>query len=82
MNRQQLQTNLLGMWVISLFMGVFATVALALEFEEYPLDTLDKTTAQGVKPKWSITMARKGYMWRCHLNISQLSKGGVITVHI
>ncbi|MBY5945198.1 DUF1080 domain-containing protein [Photobacterium rosenbergii] len=49
MNRQQLRTNLLGMWVVSLFMGLFATVALALEFEEYPLDTLDKTTAQGVK---------------------------------
>ncbi|PSW08555.1 hypothetical protein C9J01_23320 [Photobacterium rosenbergii] len=37
------------MWLISLSMGLFATVALALEFEEYPLDTLDKTTAQGVK---------------------------------
>ena len=57
MNRQQQRTKSLGMWFISLsislsislYMVLFATVASALEFENYPLDTLDKTTAQGVK---------------------------------
>ena len=53
MNRQQQQFKSLSMWLISLsfslYMVLLSTLAAALELESYPLDTLDKTTAQGVK---------------------------------
>ncbi|MBC7004037.1 hypothetical protein BIZ37_15850 [Photobacterium sp. BZF1] len=60
MNRQVQRTNVLSMWLISLSMGLFATVATALEFENFPLDTLENTQSKGVRAEVVEYMGQKG----------------------
>ncbi|MGR5140230.1 hypothetical protein ACQKPX_00960 [Photobacterium sp. DNB23_23_1] len=51
MNRQKSLIKPIGMWVIMLCIGLLANAATALDFEDFPLDTLDNTVAKGVKAK-------------------------------
>ncbi|MGR5063383.1 family 16 glycoside hydrolase [Photobacterium sp. DNB22_13_2] len=66
MNRQKSLIKPIGNWVITLCIGLFSSIVSALDFEHFPLDTLDNTVAKGVKAEVVEYHGQKGI----HVSVS------------
>ncbi|MGF1735748.1 family 16 glycoside hydrolase [Photobacterium satsumensis] len=76
MNRQKRSAKPFGMWAITLCIGLFANVATALDFENFPLDTLDNTVAEGVKAEVVDYHGQKGIHVSVLPEHKSLAQGG------